>query len=220
MPLLTLVDPDHRALLPLHAAEPARVAHDPVHPHRAGEGPLARRACSTGTRSRTRCCRRSTVLGVQFGQLLGGVVVVERIFNWPGIGGLLIYSVERQDFNTLVACVMAIAAAYVVVSTLIEIALPRGRPADPEGLDAAWLRRNPRLQIGLLLLLPFLIAALIPGVIAPHCPTTSSTRRSRRPSAEYLARHGRARPRHPLAARLRRAHRPQDQPRRDADRGR
>jgi peptide/nickel transport system permease protein len=62
-----------------------------------------------------------TVLGVQFGQLLGGVVVVERIFNWPGIGGLLIYSVDRQDFNTLVACVLAIAAAYVVASTLIEI---------------------------------------------------------------------------------------------------
>ena len=62
-----------------------------------------------------------TVLGVQFGQLLGGVVVVERIFNWPGIGGLLIYSVERQDFNTLVACVLAIAAAYVVASTLIEM---------------------------------------------------------------------------------------------------
>ena len=63
-----------------------------------------------------------TVLGVQFGSLLGGVVIVERIFNWPGIGGLLIYSVERQDFNTLIACVMAIAAAYVVMSTLIEIA--------------------------------------------------------------------------------------------------
>jgi peptide/nickel transport system permease protein len=69
-----------------------------------------------------------TVLGVQFGQLLGGVVVVERIFNWPGIGGLLIYSVERQDFNTLIACVMAIAAAYVVMSTLIEIAY---RVVDP-----------------------------------------------------------------------------------------
>jgi peptide/nickel transport system permease protein len=69
-----------------------------------------------------------TVLGVQFGSLLGGVVVVERIFNWPGIGGLLVYSVERQDFNTLIACVMAIAAAYVVVSTLIEIAY---RTVDP-----------------------------------------------------------------------------------------
>ena len=69
-----------------------------------------------------------TVLGVQFGQLLGGVVVVERIFNWPGVGGLLIYSVERQDFNTLIACVMAIAAAYVVMSTVIEIAY---RLVDP-----------------------------------------------------------------------------------------
>ncbi|MEO5633332.1 ABC transporter permease, partial [Gaiella sp.] len=69
-----------------------------------------------------------TVLGVQFGQLLGGVVVVERIFNWPGVGGLLIYSVERQDFSTLIACVMAIAAAYVLMSTLIEIAY---RVVDP-----------------------------------------------------------------------------------------
>lgn len=69
-----------------------------------------------------------TVLGVQFGSLLGGVVVVERIFNWPGIGGLLIYSVERQDFNTLIACVMAIATAYVVMSTLIEISY---RAVDP-----------------------------------------------------------------------------------------
>jgi len=69
-----------------------------------------------------------TVLGVQFGALLGGVVVVERIFNWPGIGGLLVYSVERQDFNTLIACVMAIAAAYVIVSTIIEISY---RAVDP-----------------------------------------------------------------------------------------
>ena len=61
-------------------------------------------------------------------QLLGGVVIVERIFNWPGIGGLLIYSVERQDFNTLIACVMAIAVAYVVMSTMIEIAY---RVVDP-----------------------------------------------------------------------------------------
>jgi peptide/nickel transport system permease protein len=69
-----------------------------------------------------------TVLGVQFGTLLGGVVVVERIFNWPGIGGLLVYSVERQDFNTLIACVMAIATAYVVMSTIIEISY---RAVDP-----------------------------------------------------------------------------------------
>ena len=62
-----------------------------------------------------------SVLGIQFGQLLGGVVVIELILNWPGIGGLLMYAVQREDDNTLIAVVMAIAAAYVVVSTLIEI---------------------------------------------------------------------------------------------------
>lgn len=69
-----------------------------------------------------------SVLGIQFGQLLGGVVVIELISNWPGIGGLLMYSVQRQDNNTLVASVMSIAAAYVVVSTLIEVAY---RVVDP-----------------------------------------------------------------------------------------
>jgi len=69
-----------------------------------------------------------SVLGIQFGQLLGGIVVIELILNWPGIGGLLMYSVQREDNNTLIAVVMAIAVAYVVVSTLIEIAY---RIVDP-----------------------------------------------------------------------------------------
>ena len=37
-----------------------------------------------------------SVLGIQFGQLLGGVVVIELILNWPGIGGLLMYSVAAR----------------------------------------------------------------------------------------------------------------------------
>lgn len=69
-----------------------------------------------------------TVLGIQFGQLIGGVVIVENVFNWPGIGGLLIYSVDNSDYNTLVACVMAIAIAFVAVSTLVDVAY---RAVDP-----------------------------------------------------------------------------------------
>jgi peptide/nickel transport system permease protein len=62
-----------------------------------------------------------TVLGIQFGQLIGGVVIVEQVFNWPGIGGLLIYSVNNEDYNTLVGCVLAIATAFVVFSTIVEL---------------------------------------------------------------------------------------------------
>jgi peptide/nickel transport system permease protein len=69
-----------------------------------------------------------TVLGIQFGQLLGGVVIVERVFNWPGVGGLLLYSQDQQDYSTLVACVLAIATAFVVMSTIIEISY---RIVDP-----------------------------------------------------------------------------------------
>ena len=69
-----------------------------------------------------------TVLGIQFGQLIGGVVIVENVFNWPGIGGLLIYSVDNSDYNTLVACVMAIAVSFVAMSTFVEVAY---RIVDP-----------------------------------------------------------------------------------------
>lgn len=63
-----------------------------------------------------------TLLGIQFGHLIGGVVVIERIFAWPGVGGLLLGSIDRQDFSVMIACVLAIAAAYVLFSTVIEIA--------------------------------------------------------------------------------------------------
>jgi peptide/nickel transport system permease protein len=69
-----------------------------------------------------------TVLGIQFGQLLGGVVIVEQVFDWPGVGGLLLYSQAQQDYATLVGCVLAIAAAFVIMSTIVEISY---RLVDP-----------------------------------------------------------------------------------------
>ena len=160
-----------------------------------------------------------TVLGVQFGQLLGGVVVVERIFNWPGIGGLLdllgraagLQHARRVRDGDRRRVRRRLDADRDLV--------PVRRPADPEGLMRRWLRRNPRLQIGLLLLAPFLLAAVVPGVIAPHSPDRPARCPVRAAVSEPPARYRRGRPRHPLAARLRSPHRPQDQPRRHADRG-
>ena len=52
----------------------------------------------------------------------------------------------------------------------------------------SWLRHNIRLQIGLALLLPFAVAALIPGVIAPYSPTDLRRRAVRGPVERLLAR--------------------------------
>jgi peptide/nickel transport system permease protein len=62
-----------------------------------------------------------TILGVHLGTLIGGVVVVEQIFAWPGVGYLLLYSANRSDYDTVVAVVLAIAVFYVVVSTLVDL---------------------------------------------------------------------------------------------------
>ncbi len=69
-----------------------------------------------------------TILGLTVGTLIGGIVVVERVFSWPGVGSLLLYSVDRFDYNTLEAIVLAIAVVYVVFSTLTDIAY---RVIDP-----------------------------------------------------------------------------------------
>jgi peptide/nickel transport system permease protein len=63
-----------------------------------------------------------TILGVQLGSLIGSVVVVERIFDWPGVGSLLLYSVQQGDYNTVTAIVLAVTIVYVVMAALVDLA--------------------------------------------------------------------------------------------------
>jgi peptide/nickel transport system permease protein len=74
-----------------------------------------------------------TIVGVQIGTLIGGVVIVERVFNWPGIGSLLIHSANQGSYNTVTLIVLVIAVIYVVTSVLLDVAYalidPRTRRA-------------------------------------------------------------------------------------------
>jgi peptide/nickel transport system permease protein len=63
-----------------------------------------------------------TIFGVYLGTLIGGIVVVENVFNWPGVGSLLVYSVGQSDYNTTVAIVLASAVFFVVISATVDIA--------------------------------------------------------------------------------------------------
>lgn len=62
-----------------------------------------------------------TIVGLQFGALLEGVVVVEVIFAWPGIGRLLYDSILARDYPVIQGCVFLIAVMYVMVNLLVDI---------------------------------------------------------------------------------------------------
>ncbi|MGY9048282.1 MAG: ABC transporter permease [Rhodobacterales bacterium] len=61
-----------------------------------------------------------TVAGVNLGVLIGGLVVLETVFNWPGLGRLIIDSVSQRDFPVVQAGVLMIACAFVVINLLVD----------------------------------------------------------------------------------------------------
>ncbi len=62
-----------------------------------------------------------TLLGLQLGVLLGGAVITEVVFSWPGLGSLTIESIQRRDYPVVQACVLLISLAYVLVNTLTDL---------------------------------------------------------------------------------------------------
>ena len=63
-----------------------------------------------------------TLLGLQLGTLLGGAVITEIVFSWPGIGKLTIDAINSRDYPVVQACVLLISLIYVLVNTLTDIA--------------------------------------------------------------------------------------------------
>ncbi|HJQ71770.1 MAG TPA: ABC transporter permease, partial [Blastocatellia bacterium] len=62
-----------------------------------------------------------TVLGLQFGVLLAGAIITERVFSWPGVGSLLVDSISERDYKLTQGCILVIATTYVLVNTLTDI---------------------------------------------------------------------------------------------------
>jgi ABC-type dipeptide/oligopeptide/nickel transport system permease component len=63
-----------------------------------------------------------TVVAVDFGLLMGGAVVTESVFAWPGVGQLLIQAIGQRDFPTLQACAFVIAGFVVLANLLADLA--------------------------------------------------------------------------------------------------
>jgi len=62
-----------------------------------------------------------TVAGLSMGSLLGGSVIVETVFEWPGVGKLFVDSILQRDLPVTMGCVLMLATIFVVLNTLIDL---------------------------------------------------------------------------------------------------
>ncbi|MBA3266233.1 MAG: ABC transporter permease [Nocardioidaceae bacterium] len=69
-----------------------------------------------------------TMAGLQLGLLLGGVVIVEAIFAWPGIGLYLNQSIAFSDLRAIAGVTLVVGAGYVIVNTLVDLAQAAADP--------------------------------------------------------------------------------------------
>jgi peptide/nickel transport system permease protein len=73
-----------------------------------------------------------TVLGVQFSVLLGGAVITEQIFAWPGVGQLAVNAIVNRDYPVLQGVILTVA----LLVTLVNLAV-----------DALYVVLDPRLRL-------------------------------------------------------------------------
>ncbi len=69
-----------------------------------------------------------TMIGLEFGFLLGGVVVVEMVFSWPGIGRLVFNAINQRDIPVVQASVIILALVFIVLNLIIDIIYARIDP--------------------------------------------------------------------------------------------
>jgi peptide/nickel transport system permease protein len=62
-----------------------------------------------------------TLIGLQLGALLGGAVITETVFAWPGIGTLVLDAILRKDYPVVLAAVELVAAAFIVINMSLDL---------------------------------------------------------------------------------------------------
>jgi glutathione transport system permease protein len=62
-----------------------------------------------------------TMMGLQFGFLLGGSIVVETVFNWPGLGRLLVDSVNQRDYPVIQGLVLMFSMEFILINLLVDV---------------------------------------------------------------------------------------------------
>ncbi len=62
-----------------------------------------------------------TMMGLQFGFLLGGSIVVEKVFNWPGMGRLLVDAVDMRDYPVIQASVLLFSMEFILINLIVDV---------------------------------------------------------------------------------------------------
>ncbi|MFP1591052.1 ABC transporter permease subunit [Escherichia coli] len=70
-----------------------------------------------------------TMMGLQFGFLLGGSIVVEKVFNWPGLGRLLVDSVEMRDYPVIQAEILLFSLEFILINLVVDVLYAAINPA-------------------------------------------------------------------------------------------
>ena len=142
-----------------------------------------------------------TLAGVELGYLLGGAVIVEKIFALPGIGRLTLNAISQRDYALIQGATLFIAFNFVVINMLVDVLYaaidPRiSMPARSDTLgefakEPSVLRRllRSRERCARPGLVTFYITVAVPGPAADHAPFThrAAPRRpaAMRPSSQY-----------------------------------
>jgi glutathione transport system permease protein len=69
-----------------------------------------------------------TIVGMNFGSLLGGAVITESVFNWPGIGRLMVDAVRDRDYATIQGITLLTVTAVIAINFAVELSI---RMIDP-----------------------------------------------------------------------------------------
>ena len=62
-----------------------------------------------------------TSIGIQVGFLLSGTVLVETVFSWPGLGRLMITSIQQRDIPTVLGCIIIFAIFFSIVNLIVDL---------------------------------------------------------------------------------------------------
>ena len=82
---------------------------------------LRERAVLSGHALRNALIPLVTVIGLQFGYILGGAVVVETVFTWPGVGLFTIQAITNRDYPVVQAAVLILSSAVVLINLLVDL---------------------------------------------------------------------------------------------------
>ena len=63
-----------------------------------------------------------TVVGVQLGGLLGGAVLTETVFAWPGLGRLMVQAVNGRDVPVVMGCIVILSIGFSIVNLIVDLA--------------------------------------------------------------------------------------------------